>query len=1836
MDRDESAPTIEEYAVPQTVLEGHIVGRTLGDFSVKELIGSGGFGAVYRAEQVKLSREVVIKVLQWDADGNETDRVRRFLREARLASRLDHPYAAHIYAFGVETDGILWLAMEFVRGTPLSELLELQGPLSLGRLIPLLEKICEVIHTAHQEGIVHRDIKPANVMVLARAGRLLPKLLDFGIARLADDLKDEGRTAANKVGKGAKTAKPDDDPRANWSMSNLTRRGLYLGSPPYMAPEQWVNAANVDARTDQYGVAVLAYQALTGRLPFRASSDSAMARAHASKQVPPLGDGFPAGLNEVLRRALAKKPADRFRDVLAFANAFRAAAGFDVEPDHLPQLDPFARETAIAQAPQPLADAVALLEAARSPQRALDAAFQIIRVAVRLVGLLAIAGFTRVGAGGDGEVRTARDCLARLRRHSFSPKDWLELTRVLLGPFAAKPDAYPVPELVLLLFTPRGDTPSNELFDELAALEERGATELEDDESGRQALDALAQLVPKVAGLLKALSFLCDYPVIVGRGGRTERWMGARRSSRIVVTLPEEAAPGDDKVVLTDRSGEFVLSLSPLIQLLAPAPGAPDELFLFDGPGRYGAKLVAFPVGFERHDSEFWPWYKEHLVGLDQAKKDRADTADDGSDAPYKGLSTFSPRDAANFFGREREAEACVNRLRVQSMLAVVGPSGAGKSSFVQAGVIPALPDNWRAITTRPGPKPLAQLQGRMEREGLDVGDLRKNLEQDIGALGDALRKLAGKDTLLLVIDQFEELLTLCLDADERALYAAGLMRAVGPGDDPVRLVITLRDDFLLRAQQLAPLRERLGQSLQLLGTPPPDDLERILVEPARRAGYEFEDPDLPTEMVTAVAGESGALALLSFTASKLWDMRDRHFHRLSRRAYEALGGVGGALAQHAEATLADMAEEQQAMVREVFRQLVTADGTRAILTRRELKQMLGGSEQSDTVLEELIKARLLVASEGESGDDRVEVVHEALLSSWPRLVRWQREDAESARLRDQLRAAARQWVERKRPRGLLWRGDALLEYRVWYSRYRGSLTDDEQGFARASMREEARGRQHKRLVLITAFLVLATGLVILSQLHRRAGQERDRAEAFATESERRLLDLYVEQGRQALLSGDPMRAFVYLAEARRGGAAGHIPGFLLARATEALAGQLRVLAGHDGAVLSVQFSPDGSLVTTAGHDGKVVLWDAGDGTVRSTLEGHSEPVWMARFNPDGSRLASAGWDGKVILWDTATGQMQWSGKHDDKVMWIGFTGDGTKLATASTDKTAKIWDAGSGQLLTTLEGHTARLTSAALSPTGQHLVTGSFDQTARIWDIEASSYVAAVAGHGGLIPAIDISDDGSRVATASWGRKALLFSILGGAPIPLAEHDAQVTWASFDPGGTHLVTASEDRTAKVWNAHTGKLVLSLEGHTGGIIFAGYSPDGSRILTASRDSTVRMWDARTGLPLWTYIGHRDALWTGHFDRTGTRVVTASFDGTARIWNARQTFHTLASKPRGSVVLGAAHSPDHQQIATVHDDGTVRVWDRQGNELAAVQEGRTDGNLATAETKYKRASVSWSSDGTRLVAAGGAAAVVWDITEARPVHKLGGQGLSIRHAIYDRAGVRIITSGSDRTARLWDARTGALLYTLDGHQAAVTSADFHPEGRLLATASVDKTIRMWDAASGQSLLTLTEHTLQVNSVRFSHSGRYLVTAAEDKTAKVWTTSGGLVTSLEEHTDAVTHAVFSPDEILIATASQDGTVKVWDVVSGRLLWSIELYLTPAWSVEFNQDGRSLLIAHGQTASIWNVSYDDRSTDQIAAFAACRVTYVLDEGQLKRVKTDRSACERRTERQSGPSLR
>jgi len=314
-----------------------LLGATLGPYIVRELIREGGYGAVYRAEEPALERDVVVKVLH--ERRNDSDSRERFLREAKLAAQLDHPYAAHVYAFGAEDDGrLLWIAMERVRGVPLDVWLDRHGPMSPEQFGPFFEGLCEVVHFAHKQGIIHRDLKPSNIMVVECEGRPLPKLLDFGIAKWHrhpqvapdpgsdEDLDpDHAALKTDRLPVRPRRARRTGGCHDSDSRRQLTPPGECLGSPAYMALEQWVGADAVGSEADIYALGIIACEMLTGRRLFVANRTADYFDQHIRASALRLGDGFPPALDLVIQCALDKDPRARPATALELASELRRA-----------------------------------------------------------------------------------------------------------------------------------------------------------------------------------------------------------------------------------------------------------------------------------------------------------------------------------------------------------------------------------------------------------------------------------------------------------------------------------------------------------------------------------------------------------------------------------------------------------------------------------------------------------------------------------------------------------------------------------------------------------------------------------------------------------------------------------------------------------------------------------------------------------------------------------------------------------------------------------------------------------------------------------------------------------------------------------------------------------------------------------------------------------------------------------------------------------------------------------------------------------------------------------------------------------------------------------------------------------------------------------------------------------------------------------------------------------------------------------------------------------------------------------------------------------------------
>lgn len=469
-----------------------------------------------------------------------------------------------------------------------------------------------------------------------------------------------------------------------------------------------------------------------------------------------------------------------------------------------------------------------------------------------------------------------------------------------------------------------------------------------------------------------------------------------------------------------------------------------------------------------------------------------------GEPTPYCGMRAFRERDAGRFFGRDDEIDALVERLRSTPALTIAGPSGAGKSSLVAAGLIPRLREEtaWKTIWLRPGARPLAALTAALDDASLDTIPAPGELRAHPGHLFLRLQELATQPDpvrILLVIDQLEEVVTLTEDPAEGRAFLDVLQTATDEASDPIRLIATLREDFVMRVPRLG-----LLVPLAPLGT---DALARAIEAPLRPVGYKFASDETPQALVRDVRDEAAALPLLQFTLRMLWEHRDPTTRTIPASTYEAIGGVGGALSREAELFSSGLSPEGRNALRRLCLALVSADGTRRPLAVDRARALLG---RHADVFERLVERRLVTIRRTNdlTAEGTAELTHEALITHWPPLVGWLDDSRAERRARRDLDAATQLWLRGGRGPGELWAASSLDRTRL----YHGALAAESEGtdsgaFLSASLEQETRRRRRaRRLRIGTIALTLGlslSALVVARAFFTRAEEARRQAAAL-------------------------------------------------------------------------------------------------------------------------------------------------------------------------------------------------------------------------------------------------------------------------------------------------------------------------------------------------------------------------------------------------------------------------------------------------------------------------------------------------------------------------------------------------------------------------------------------------------------------------------------------------------------------------------------------------------------------------------------------------------------------
>ncbi len=1163
-----------------------------------------------------------------------------------------------------------------------------------------------------------------------------------------------------------------------------------------------------------------------------------------------------------------------------------------------------------------------------------------------------------------------------------------------------------------------------------------------------------------------------------------------------------------------------------------------------------------------------------HVVAVLEGLLPRARSMMAGDRRPFRGLLPFTGSDADLFFGRDAEITAFAERLRDEPILGVVGPSGVGKSSFVAAGGLPRLQEQarWLPILVRPGSRPLRSLARRLteaasgatasehadtvpdddntstapQRHADDQDGLPALLQDRPGELAVRLLDLAetsGK-RVVLVVDQLEEVFTLAPPAEARAFLAAVLHGATD-SDDPVRVVFTIRDDFLSHLAPAAP--DALGHLL-VLRNPQPAAMTQLLCEPLRLVDLRFDDPDLAAEIVDAVVDERAGLPLLQFAMRRLWERRDREQRVLRRADYEAMGGVAGALADHADAILDGLSPEQVQTARALLLRLVTPDGTRRDQARDQLLD--GLPPEASTVLGRLVGARLLTVTraDGEAGEARVDLAHEALIASWSRLARWIDEGKDELAFVAEAEQAAVLWERRGQRTPEVWTGDALLDAKRQLRRHNPVLPPLVRRFLDAGFAEQARRVRRRRVVLAAIGVLLAAvtvGAVMLA-LEFRDREEVAHAARARAEEERRVADTQRQQARrsqatarretarEAFLRGDMLtaRTSLRMAFERQDS--------LQARALVRQLEQTHTLWTNriTGLVYGVAFSHDGRTAAVAGQDRSVYVIDVATGHMRR-LGSQADHVCGVAFAEDSKALVSMDLGGVVRRWDRVTGEHHDITRHSVDDCRISFDRLTHRHAITTSEGAIVVWDHVAEREHRVLTQPNEHASDAYLDGSGHQVIAVNITGRATVWDVDESRIVARI-GRTGRVMSVVFSPDGGSAAFGYRSGPVRVFDLktMGERALPGAKVSGHSL--SYSRDGRYLLGGGEG--IQLWDMTTGEVTRFGEQDRDRVVFA---PDGRTFLTSSSAGEVELSRVFAPKERTAARGHGNMVWDVAFSPDGETLASGSHDQTVRLWSAETGEDQRVLKGHTGFVVGLDFDSTGGRLASAAMDGTVRIWDTATGDTQQVmtghfQPGRSDCPVDFHPSEPILARAGWTVDLINLETGDKRS-----MDDSKLADRRGTLGLD-----FSPDGSRIVGAGYP-TVRVWSVEDGRHLFDLAGHPRTVRAVGYSPDGTRIATGCRDNTMRTWDAETGAEL-TRADLGARIHSAEYLPDGERVVGALSDGDAFILTIETGAVQRFKGHRTECNAVALSPNGDRLVTGSDDATVRLWDVATQRPVW------------------------------------------------------------------------------------
>jgi WD40 repeat protein len=1153
---------------------------------------------------------------------------------------------------------------------------------------------------------------------------------------------------------------------------------------------------------------------------------------------------------------------------------------------------------------------------------------------------------------------------------------------------------------------------------------------------------------------------------------------------------------------------------------------------------------------------------------------------------PYKGLAYFdcNDEDPKYFFGRTTLSDQLLEKIRQGNFLAVLGASGSGKSSVVRAGLLYQLKlgqrlsgsTQWAVKILRPGKYPLQSLARAFVDSHLSEIDQAKQAAKaeellEAGAVGlGHIVQAFNAERVVLVVDQFEEVFTLCKDQTERQRFFECLLNTAENLGKKFTVVLTIRADFYGKCaeQDYAGLAHKIQANMVTVTPMNREELECAIAQPAKQMNLEV-DQDLVTQIIADVEGSPGSLPLLQYTLTELW--KQRVVNRLTLSAYTRLGGIKGTLQKRATEVYKSLSTEEQQIAKRIFLELTQlgegTEDTRRQVYKKEFVNLSQSADLVDQVIQKLADEKLVVTSEliAKGTESKriavVDVAHETLIRHWSLLREWIEENRDALRKKRSIEEDAQEWVNKGKllESGYLLQGLKLDAAEELIHKYTIAipLSSSAMEFVQASQLERERQyleelkREQRESSLIKEKL-------IEEKKARKAAQTRNRTllislifvtglGVFAVnqtiQTTLRNLDALSSSTENLSAANKPLEALTTAIEA----------GELLKKTSLFVSEdrKIRVLANFNQLIYgfqqrnslkitnqnvsSVNFLSDNQRIVSIGD--RTIDIRSTDGQLIQTLTAHQDTVFDAIINSKNDLLISGSRDNTIKIWKRASHdcfQLKNSiSTGNEQLFNIAFSPIDQIIAADTGSGKIKLRDL-SGRVIASLEGHQDRINHLNFSPNGQILASAGSENLVKLWSVKERNFIDTLSDDSS-VTTVTFVDDQTVVSANSEGQITVWDWKNKQKRKVLPAHNESINRLAVSQDRKTIASASKDGTVKIWNIQNFKLLKTLKGHVGGVTNVSFSQRDKTLASAGEDGTVKVW---------TEISPKiiDG-WTFSFSPNNQTIVTGDRDGNIKLWSRDGNLKKFISG-NGSSVYEVRFSPDGKTIASISDDKIVKLWSALGEQL---DEHKME-HLVT--------SLSFSHDSKTLATA----------------------------------------SEDEKAVNIWKLENGKLVQSNPlATEVPIKNVRFSPDSQVMAVVNANK-IHLWNLANKKQIKSLSTES-SISSISFSLDG-IIGAAGYQGTVDVWYLNGKKSRStFKGITDDIQNIAFSPYGQAIALAHKNQTTILLNLENQNNPYPFvleQLSEVPqedsnVQQVGFSPDGNIFASADNKNVILWNFNLD-----------------------------------------------